>query len=50
MPKLREMMGRSKPLKYFEKNVVFYTILEQMFKRMNTNLNTELTMMQERMT
>jgi len=47
---LTKVGNQAKPLKYSEKKVAFRTNLEQMFKRMATNLNTWLTMMQQTLT
>ena len=44
---LTKFGNQAKPLKYSEKNVVFHTSLEQMFKRMATNLDTQLRAMQQ---
>ena len=38
---LTEFGTQAKPLNYSKKNVVFLTNLEQMFKRMDTNLHTQ---------
>jgi len=46
---LTKVGNQAKPLKYSEK-VVFYTSLEQMFKRTATILDTRLTAMQQRLT
>jgi hypothetical protein len=45
------MVGnQAKPLKYSEKKVVFRTNLEQMFKRAATDLDTQPTTTQQRLT
>ena len=47
---LTKVGNQAKPLKYLKKKFVFRTKLEWMFKCMATNLDTWLTMMQQRLT
>jgi hypothetical protein len=42
--------NQAKPLKVSEKKVIFCTNLEQMFKRMAANLDTQPMMIQQRLT
>lgn len=47
---LTDVGNQEKPLKYLGGGVVFCTNLEEIFKCMATILNTQLTMMQQRLT
>jgi len=47
---LTKVRNQGKPLNYSEIEVLFCTNLEQVFKRMATDLDTHLSMMQKRLT
>jgi hypothetical protein len=47
---LTKVENQAKPLKYSEKEVVFFTNLDQMFKCTATDLNTQPTTTQQRLT